>query len=129
MKFLFDANMPPSLAEALRLLGKEVLHVGDIEGLGRGAPDQLIVNFAGENGYYVVSRDFKMAKEPWFFPDVKRLGAGVFFVADGTKKSGLSLWGLSKLIMKSLDEMVAHAQVHKPPFVAQVKPNGRVVKY
>ena len=61
MNCLFDANMPPSLAQALRLLGKQVVHIAEIGALGRGAPDQQVIEYGAGHRQVVVTRDLSMA--------------------------------------------------------------------
>lgn len=55
MKFLVDAQLPPSLAQWLRTNGSETLHVEDA-GL-RNAADQTIRDYALEQGYILVTKD------------------------------------------------------------------------
>ena len=54
-KFLLDADMPRSSAEAIRSLGFDVQDVRDI-GM-RYAKDQEIIDFALETGRVVITRD------------------------------------------------------------------------
>jgi hypothetical protein len=127
--FLFDANMPKVLASVLRDLGKSVSHTDDIKELGRGALDPRVIEYAADHNQIVVSRDLAMAKEPWFAPDVKRLGAGVFFIRTGKHGKELRLWPMAQLVFKGWDAMERFAEKNPPPFVALVKPNGTVVTY
>ena len=57
MSFLFDNNLPPPLAEALRQLSKPVTHVREIGELGPAAPDDLILDYAASWNHVVVTRD------------------------------------------------------------------------
>lgn len=57
MKFLFDNNLPHPIASALRILQKSVQHVRDIPELGAAAPDDLILSYAGQRGFVLVTRD------------------------------------------------------------------------
>ena len=122
--------MPPPVVAALRLLGKSVLHVRDIDELGPRAPDPLIMQYAGQRGYVVMSRDLKQANEPWFKPTLLRSNVGYVFLR-AAKANGIEphAWELSKLIVKAWDDVERYASSHKMPFVALIKPNGRVVTY
>ena len=55
MKFLVDANLPPSLAAWLRTQAHEAVHVNDL-GLGQ-AKDRLIWAHAKAEGSCIVTRD------------------------------------------------------------------------
>jgi len=56
MRFLLDANMPRSAAEAIRRLGHEVVDIRDIA-LGE-ADDALIAAYAKSHQLALVTRDF-----------------------------------------------------------------------
>lgn len=130
MRFLFDANMPPPLAGALRMLGKPVVHVRSLPELGPHPPDPLIMEYSGQNGFLVVSRDLRQAREPWFRPTMHRVRAGYFLVR-ASRRRGVELqaWELCKLIVKAWDDIERYADQHDLPFLALVKPNGRVMTY
>jgi predicted nuclease of predicted toxin-antitoxin system len=55
VRFLVDAQFPPSLAELLREGGHEAAHVFD--SLAPNARDQVIWPFALERGYVLVTKD------------------------------------------------------------------------
>ncbi len=70
-----------------------------------------------------------MAREPWFISDVRKYGAGVFFLRAGTPGHEMKLWPLAKLVIKSWDDIEQYASRERAPFVALVKSNGRVVRH
>lgn len=55
MRFLVDAQLPPALARRLEALGHRAEHVADC-GLAT-ASDDLIRNFAADNGAVIVTKD------------------------------------------------------------------------
>ena len=55
MRFLVDAQLPPSLARFLRTLGEEAMPCRDV-GL-RDADDDEIWQFATEGGFFIVTKD------------------------------------------------------------------------
>lgn len=55
MKFLFDEQLPPRVARALRQLGEPVSHVQDVAELGKGSPDDEILEYAGKRDYFLVT--------------------------------------------------------------------------
>lgn len=63
MKFLVDAQLPPLLADWLREQGHEADHVYALDELS--VDDNAIWDFAGLNGYIVVTKDRDFAD--WVF--------------------------------------------------------------
>ena len=55
MRFLVDAQLPPSLAKALRIAGHEAFHVADFDLLA--ATDQRIWKLAVERSAVLVTKD------------------------------------------------------------------------
>ncbi len=129
MIFLFDANMPVVLARALNEFGKQVLHVDTVKELGRGAPDPVILQYAGERGMVVVSKDLSMAGEAWFQPELRKSAAGVVFVRSGSKREQKQLWGLAQQVVRGWDSVEAFAARTPRPFTAILKSRGGVSRY
>ena len=59
MRFLVDASLPRSAADALRKLGHEAMDVRDV-GM-RGAADDVIAEHARRNQLALITRDFDFA--------------------------------------------------------------------
>ena len=55
MKFLVDAQLPPSLAQWLRGTGADAAHVEQSD--LRDASDNIIRDYAVQNGYVLVTKD------------------------------------------------------------------------
>lgn len=60
MRFLIDAQLPPSLAVALRECGQEAAHVFDL--LPPDARDAVIWRIAVDSGYVLVTKDEDFAE-------------------------------------------------------------------
>lgn len=60
MRFLVDAQLPPSLAELLREQGQEAAHVFDV--LAPNARDHVIWPLALQGGYVLVTKDEDFAE-------------------------------------------------------------------
>ena len=102
MRFLFDNNMPQPLAEALRILSQPVVHVREIRGLGHRAPDDLIMQYAAEHGYTVVTRDLDQMGREWLKPTLITLKAAYVFARSSRQKDvELRAWQFSKLVIKA----------------------------
>ena len=128
MNWLFDNNLSPDIAQALRVVGKNVAHVKDIQELGGGALDQQIIQYAAPRDICVVTVDHAMRRASWFVHDVRTLKAGVFLVNIG-KARQLRAWPIVKLMFKAWDNMEEFRGKNAFPFVALVKHNGTVVKF
>ena len=127
MKFLFDNDLPHSLATALRGLNQPVQHVRDIPELGAASPDDLNLSYCARRNFFLVTRDRAIMRTPQYRAIIKEEGIGVFFV-DAGKARQLGAWEIAKLLIKAWDDIQRYASDHKPPFLALVKPNGRVLQ-
>jgi len=122
--------MPQVLAHVLSQLGKSVSHQLSIPELGRRSLDNVIIRYAAENNYFLLSRDFDMVEEDWFRADVKKHNAGIFFIRTA-KVAGreMSLWDIARLTFKAWNNVEYHATSKSLPFVAIIKANGNVSTY
>lgn len=128
MSFLFDNNLPPALAEALRKLGKSVTHVAEIGDLGPAAPDDLILEHAVRWEHVLVTRDRAMRKTPHFRALLGTRNLGVFFLRAGTGARAMTGWEIAKLVVKAWDDMERFAASSPRPFLSLVQANGRVTR-
>jgi len=126
--FLFDNNVSRALAQALRILGKSVNHIADIQELGHGADDRAILEYAGPRSEFVVTRDFAQRKVPQFKADVIQLKAGVFMLYTGSARQ-LRAWEIAKMVVRAWDNMELFARTNSVPFVVLIRQNGTVVTY
>jgi predicted nuclease of predicted toxin-antitoxin system len=56
MKLLFDENLSRRLVSAVQYLFAGSIHITETN-LGRGAPDRRIWDYAGQNGFAIVTAD------------------------------------------------------------------------
>lgn len=87
MRFLVDAQLPPSLAALLVGHGPEAEHVHDV-GLGQAA-DEVIWKFAETRGAIVLTKDEDFA----VLSELKKTGPTIVWIRIGnTTKTGLMKW-------------------------------------
>jgi predicted nuclease of predicted toxin-antitoxin system len=55
MRFLVDENLPSNIADLLRVLGHDTMHVSETH--LRGASDRVVWRFAADEGRILVTRD------------------------------------------------------------------------
>lgn len=128
MNFLFDENLPPGLARALRELGEQVRHVVDVPELGKGATDEEIVTFAAEWDYRIVGRDRAMLKPSQLKALIHAQGIGMYLFRLGKARQP-SKWDLIERVIKHWPAIVEHARDNEPPYVMQIRRRGGLKSY
>lgn len=123
MNFLFDENLPPALARALRVLGEPVRHVVDVPELGRGATDQEIIPFAARWGYRIVSRDLGMVKPSQLKAIIHAEGVGLYLFRLGKARQPAK-WELFQYVIKYWPAITEHAGRTLPPYTMQIRRTG-----
>ncbi|HEX6368259.1 MAG TPA: DUF5615 family PIN-like protein [Longimicrobium sp.] len=76
--FLFDENSPHRLVRSLRELGEAAFHVYDV-GL-KQAPDEMVLRYAGEREWCIVSSDRNILHRPHERAVLKQFSIGAFFL-------------------------------------------------
>ena len=128
MNFLFDENLPASLARALHQLGEPVRHVIDIADLGKGTTDSEILPYAARWDYRLVSRDKSMAKPSQLKALIHSEGVGLYLFRLGKARQPLK-WDLIQAVIKNWPAIVEHARAHPPPYVMQVRRTGGLKRF
>lgn len=128
MNFLFDENLPPALARALRELGQQVRHVVDVQELGKGATDEEIVTFAGEWNYRIVGRDRAMLKPNQLKALIHAQGIGMYVFRLGKARQP-TFWPLVETVVRRWPAIVDHARDNEPPYVMQIPARGTLKPY
>lgn len=123
MNFLFDENMPAPLARALRELGEPVRHVLDIEELGGGTTDDVLIRYAARWGYRLISRDKAMLKPSQLKALIHAEGIGMYVARFG-KARAPDKWDLYKAVIRLWPSIVRHAGENEPPYVMQFGASG-----
>jgi predicted nuclease of predicted toxin-antitoxin system len=81
--FLLDENLPPAFAQGFRLLGLDVLSVGDAGAPPRGSTDQAIVDWCIQNDRVLVTRD-RGRKNREMINLLRQTNVSVVLLAQGT---------------------------------------------
>jgi hypothetical protein len=113
--FLFDENSPHRLVRSLRELGEAAFHVYDV-GL-KQAPDEMVLRYAGERGWCIVSSDRKILQRPHERAVLSEFSIGAFFLNDtiaGTCK-------IARTIYRHWPEMKRIARAEPKPFLHLVR--------
>lgn len=128
MKYLFDENMPPRLAEALRVLGQPVVHVNNLDDLRRGSPDEVVIKYASRWNYRLISLDRQMTRTPHLKSLILTEGVGAYYIHSG-KKQNLPGWELARLLISRWDDIKYHSVRNEPPYTMLLKPRGALCSF
>jgi hypothetical protein len=119
LTFLFDANFPVQLGRALKELGRaphEFRHVDLEPSLGRGATDEAVIEAAGSEGWFLVSLDKGIVKNPAKRSLLFEKGVGAFSFTG----SAIGTWGYYQtvsFVMSIVEEMFDLAERTPRPFI------------
>jgi hypothetical protein len=113
--FLFDENASVHVAHALRELGQDAVHPYDL-GLA-GQPDEVVLGYAGERGWCVVSSDVRVLHRAHERALLTEHRMGAFFLNDTIR----GLCTLSRTIFRHWPEMKRIAGAQPRPFLYLVQ--------
>lgn len=122
MKFLLDENLSEKLAKALQALDADVYHV--IEFLGTGATDEEVLEHAGQNDLFIITRDERIRYKPNEKAAIKKHKIGVFLLA-GKNKPG---WEINRQLIWNWEKILDCAQTTKKPFIRRIRSRGRRIE-
>ena len=109
MKFFFDNNLPPKLAQSLNLLVQpdhQVVHLK--EKFPANAPDEVWIKaLAAEKQWVIISGDLRIRKNPHVMQAWKSAGHTIFFLKSGW--INLPLWTQTWKFVKCFPEILATA--------------------
>jgi uncharacterized protein with PIN domain len=116
VRFLFDANLPAGLAEALRVLGEPAEHVSEI--FAPATPDETWIRYAGERGWCVISRDVNIARNHHERAALQEAEVGAFFLLPG--KRSPRLCQIIQTVVKHWPELKRVAAAERRPFQYEI---------
>jgi PIN like domain len=116
VRFLFDANLPQGLAEALRAVGEAAEHVNEI--FAPATPDETWIRYAGERGWCIVSRDVNITRKPQELAALKESNVGAFFLLPG--KRSPQRCQIVQTVVRHWPEMKRLATSERRPFQFQI---------
>lgn len=124
MTFLFDENISPDVVESLRALDKPVIHVTQLDELGRGAPDQKIFDFLGRRSDYIlVTQDQRMTRKKHQRQAIRDAGLGVFVLTGRAEKSNDDL---VVLLLQCWSEITRPATRSPRPFIFGISDRRKI---
>jgi PIN like domain len=118
--FLFDANLPSGLAEALGVLGESAQHVSEI--FAPGTPDETWIRYAGERNWCIVTRDVNIGRRHHELAALRDFSVGAFFLLPG--KRSPNLCQIIQTVIRHWPEMKRLARTEPRPFQYEVRERG-----
>jgi len=118
MKFFIDNNLSTYLAAGMKGFGEEVMHLCD-----QFPPDTVDtkwLEYIGNNGYVLVSRDEKLRWNPAEIYALKTFKVGAFFLGG----KGRTRCELIQQLVRNWPKMKKLAESTNPPYVFRIPPSG-----
>lgn len=122
VSFLFDANLPPALPEALRVLGEPAEHVSEI--FAPATPDETWIRYAGERNWCIVSRDMNITRKPHERAALHEFSVGAFFLLPGRRPPRLCQ--VIQTVIRHWPELKRVASTECRPFQFEIRERGGV---
>ena len=116
VRFLFDAHMPPGLAEALTVLGEPAEHVNSI--FAPATPDETWIRYAGERGWCIITRDTNITRKLHEAAALHEAGVGAFFLLPGKRSPNLCM--VIQTVIRHWPEIKRLARSESRPFQFQI---------
>jgi hypothetical protein len=114
--FLFDAHIPPGLADALNALGEPVEHVNYV--FPPGTADETWIRYAGDRDLCIVTRDRKIIQRPHEQKALRDAAVGVFFLLPG--KRSPRVCQIVQAMIRHWPELKRLAHSERRPFQFQI---------
>lgn len=122
MTFVFDENMPPALAVALRDLREPVtsVHLLNV----RGTKDPELIELIAKLGGTLIARDRRMLRNAALVAAFRDTRLSAFFLHDG-EAPGLEI---ARVVFRCWPEMKRWVAERKQPFFAAIYPTNTAVR-
>jgi len=110
--FLFDENFPPAIPTALRLFAFDTVHT--LDQLARGTPDEEIFAFLAARGWYWVSHDRRVVRNPHQRAALITAGIGAFILIGRVHRTTEQMMAF---MVTAMGDLVRCTTTIKRPFV------------
>jgi len=115
-----DRSIPRSVADALKLVGREDVRWLEDE-FAHNTPDEVWIPVVAERGWVAISRDKKIRTRMRQRSLVREYGLGCFILQ---QRQNLTRWDYLKLLAANLDEWERKAASTPRPFMFLVGSDG-----
>jgi predicted nuclease of predicted toxin-antitoxin system len=122
MKFLIDENLSNKMARSLRDIDQEVFHVTEL--LKAGSSDLEVLEYAGSNDFFLITKDNRIRYKPNEIAAVRRHKVGIFLLG-GKNVPFLETY---QQLIRNWDRILECAQATNKPFIRRIPPKGRNIE-
>ena len=115
MIFLLDGSLPPPLAQALQRFDQEdcqYRHCAEV--FGAAAHDDVMLSGVQERGWFLVTHDVRLSRQPAQRQALLESGIGVFVF---TGRAERTVREFAAFVLECAGAMIEHAAKTKPPFI------------
>lgn len=120
-EFIFDVNLSSGLVRGLREFGENVHHI--TEHFKEDTPDEKWLQFLGEQGWFLITRDNRIRRRPIEKEALKRFGVGAFFL----QGKNMSHWDIIRQVIRIWHRVKEKADTTSVPFAYQISRGGRKI--
>lgn len=122
MIFVLDENLPPSLAEILRLLGQPVESAA--QSSIRKAGDPVLAAHVAERCGILITRDGRMLRNPAVVAEIVNGKVGFFCLPEGEAPT----LELARILLHCWPDILRVAATEERPFFMSLHPHGAAVR-
>ncbi|MBU2518070.1 MAG: DUF5615 family PIN-like protein [Proteobacteria bacterium] len=122
MTFFFDNNMSPKMAEGMKAFGEDIVYLKEL--FSDGTEDVVWLEYIGDNGIYLITRDDRILRNPAEKKAFVEHNVGGFFVGG----QQLTRCDLIRNIVRNWHHIKSFAQKNHKPFAAKIPRSGSKIK-
>jgi PIN like domain len=112
---LFDENFPQSIPRALREFDYAAQHT--LEHLAKGTPDEAVFKFLRERGWFWVSHDRRVKRNPHQRAALLTADIGAFILTGSVQRTAREMM---TFMLECIDEIILRAARVNRPFIIGV---------
>jgi hypothetical protein len=118
VKYFFDNNLGKNIVEGMKAFGEDVEHL--LDSFPKDAADTEWLQYIGDNGIYLISRDKKILHRPAELSALKEYDVGAFFLGGKDR----NLWQLIQQLVRNWPRIKDYADSNRKPFAVRIPPTG-----
>ncbi|OGL46721.1 MAG: hypothetical protein A2161_01225 [Candidatus Schekmanbacteria bacterium RBG_13_48_7] len=118
LKFFMDNNLSPRLARGMTNFRQNIMHLRDR--FPQNADDEDWLEFAGQNSFFVLTRNTEILKTPAQLDALVKFNVGTFFMGGGN----LNICDTIKQLIRNWQKIKEYAANTNRPFAFRVPASG-----
>jgi predicted nuclease of predicted toxin-antitoxin system len=122
MKFFIDNNLSPHLAHGMKAFQEDVTHLTD-HFLPETADEEWLPH-VGQNGWFLITRDERIRKNPLELSAIRKHAVGAFFLGGKNR----TRCDLIRQLVRHFPRMKELAAKTRRPFAYRIPPTGSKIE-